>query len=334
MPVVYIDVVWLVNFAMDAVMLCATGWIAKRKLRVSKVLLSALVGSLYSLALFFPSIAIFTSWPFKAIVSLLMVRLALPIRSWLDLARMTGLFYVVAVIFAGSAIMVHFAIPGVSIAKGTVISGNRLVYLTSVESLALVVAIPLSIALIKYLLNRVKHIRMEKSTCIDVQVTLHDRSVSFVGLFDTGNHLRDPISRQPVCLVDGSIMAQLLPPEFLPFCTGDEDLFGVFGLRVVEKGTFKFSIIPFRGAGGRNEMTVAIRPDIVQLKVDGTWIRSTETCLMAIHPKPLSTDGRFQAILHTDVITGDDRLESDNHAPRFEYEASNSPATSVDTGTS
>lgn len=103
LPVVYIDIVWMVNFIMDFALLWTTGWLMKRRARWTRLLAGALVGATYALALFVPALSLATTWPGKALVSVLMVWVSLPHRSALDLARLVGVYYLVSFVVAGRA---------------------------------------------------------------------------------------------------------------------------------------------------------------------------------------------------------------------------------------
>jgi stage II sporulation protein GA (sporulation sigma-E factor processing peptidase) len=333
MPVVYIDIVWAVNFVMDAVILMTSGWIAKRPVKPGRILLGSFIGACYALLLFVPSLSALTTWYGKAVASLIMVGLALPCKSWLELARVSVLFYFVAFVFAGAAIALHFALPGVSVASGTVIAHHGVAFLTSLQSLALLVAIPVSVAVIRYSTARVKALNLRHATLYDVTAVFNEVSANFVGLMDTGNQLRDPISRKPVCLVDGRVMKALLPRKLAEQLDAGSNM--IDALQDIGETNYvgRLTVVPYRGAGGLQKVTIALRPDSVQLYKDKELVAMSRTCLLAVHEEPLSHEDRFQAILHTDLLTGDDGFESDFITSKNQYEASNSSATAMDSYT-
>ncbi|GGI97292.1 sporulation sigma-E factor-processing peptidase [Alicyclobacillus cellulosilyticus] len=325
MPVVYIDVVWLVNFAMDAVLLAVTGWILRRTVRPWRVLLGALAGSVYALSVFFPTLSLLTTWPGKAAASLLMVAIALPWRRSLDLARNAAVFYMVSFLCAGAAIAIHFALPAVSVAQGTVVAANRLAFLTSLGSLSLIVACPVAWAGIRLL---VRHLRMRawlQATACTVHVVVAGKEVVFTGLLDTGNRLYDPISRRPVCLVEAEALAPVLPPAL----AAAETERWLEALSRVDDAAWRrrLAVVPYRGAGGTQQVTVAVRPDEVRITCEGRSVRAGP-CLLALHPNGLSLDRHFQAILHTDLIMGDDGIE--DAVEQHEDDVAPALATDVD----
>lgn len=330
MPVVYIDVVWLVNFVMDAAILFTVTWIAKRPTRLSRVCLAALMGATYALLLFAPSLWFLTTWVGKAVVSLLIVSIAIPCKNWLELVRACLLFYFVAFVFAGATIALHYAVPGVSVASGTVVSHKGLAFITSIKSLALLIALPVSIGLIQVCVRRVRRLQLQSASYYQVHVRLADRSTTFTGMVDTGNQLRDPLTRRPVCMVDADVMAQILPESVAEAICQGKDVVSALEHITDVAWMKRMALVPYRGAGGVQHMTVAFRPDEVVLEREGTRLQVTGPCLFAVHTEPLSVEGRFQAILHTELLTGDDGFENEMVDSEAEHETTYSPAITVD----
>ncbi|MCL6631681.1 MAG: sigma-E processing peptidase SpoIIGA [Alicyclobacillus herbarius] len=307
MPVVYLDVVWLINFVMDGVLLVVTAWLSRRPLRPKRIAAGALLGAMYSVLLFFPRLALLTSWPGKAVVSLLMVVAAVPCRRWLECLRVGVMFYFVSFVFAGAALALHYAIPGTTLA-GAEVTGSRVVFAASLRSLALLVAIPLAGFVVRYGVYRIQMARHQGQLFVPVRLGVGGRSVTLVGLVDTGNRLRDPVSRKPVCLVEGKACVDLLPSELRCAVHEGRDL--IYALEAVTDGDWRgrFTLVPFRGAGGSAELAVAFRPDAIELQMRGEW-HAGRDCLVALHPGELSSDREFQVILHTAVITEADGFD-------------------------
>jgi stage II sporulation protein GA (sporulation sigma-E factor processing peptidase) len=330
LPVVYIDVVWIVNLIMDTVLLMTTSWVAKRPLQMWRVFAGGLLGSTYALLLFFPPLSFLTTWPGKAIVSLLMVGLAIPWRNWLELARLSVLFYFVSFVFAGAAVALNFAIPGTSLGSGTVVNGSHLAFSSSLQGLALLVAIPVGYGTLRFTVNRVKAVKTQSRSLYEVKVAVLEREVSFTGLADTGNQLRDPLSRRPVCLLDEDLWIKLFPADFQEMVSKGTDIVTAVSRLEMDGYQQKIAMIPFRGAGGASQITVGVRPDKVELEREGTQLTATSECLFAAHQGRFSMDGRFQGILHIEVITGDDNFENDSITSATQSQNADSTSTFLD----
>jgi stage II sporulation protein GA (sporulation sigma-E factor processing peptidase) len=187
-----------------------------------------------------------------------------------------------------------------------VTSHGGLAFWTGLGTLALLVAMPIAAALLRAVLGHVRRQQIRQASLVRVAAGLGERTVSFMGLVDTGNQLRDPITRRPVCLVEGRVLAELFPESVRPRLQSGAEWHSV----VTELGddplVRRLSFIPFRGAGGVEQFTIAIKPDVVLIEREGRLVPATQPCLLAVHPGALAHDNTFQAILHTEVLTGVD----------------------------
>jgi|GEM_PF-424142 len=330
MPVVYVDVVWLVNLIMDTVLLATTGYVTKRPLRWKRLLLGGLIGASYALLLFIPPLAALTTWPGKAVVSLVMVWVGLPCASWRDLLRASVLFYFVSFVFAGAAIAMHYAIPGTTVGDGTVIAGNQFAFVQSMGGLALVVAVPAAAMSLGYFWRRVRTVKTQANSLYSVQVTVGENVVSFTGLMDTGNQLRDPLSGKAVCLLDSNLWLQLIPADLRESVESSGDVFSALADWAGSPKGPRFAVIPFRGAGAVAGTVIGLLPDRVALSRNGQTQVLEKPCFFALHQGRLAQDGSFQAILHTEIISGDDNFELEVTASAAHSETSDSTTTPLD----
>lgn len=314
LPVVYIDIVWMVNFIMDFTLLWTTGWLMKRRARWTRLLVGAIVGAMYSLALFVPAMSFATTWPGKAAVSVLMVWIALPHRNALDLARHVGVYYLVSFVVAGAAVAARFALPGTTL-DHALWSDRGVAFATSGETLGLMIGLPLAVHGMRRLVARLrKEARVEQSV-VDLEIQFDEIVIRCRALVDTGNSLVDPVSKRPVSLVDADVIAPAFPEAVRQKLASGADLLDA--LTEALPGT-PLAVVPFQGASGRG-LTVALRPKAVYI----VWPNGARTpgadSLFAAFPGALSADGAFQAILHPEVMNGvddDERIPvSRNQAP-------------------
>lgn len=329
-PVIYADIVFLVNLMMDGAILVATCWIVRRQIRPWRLTVGLVFAALYGLLMFVPHGYLFTTWIGKALASFTMALIAIPFRSLLDLARNVLVLYCVTFLVAGAVLAMHFAVPAMTLSQGTIVHGGRLAFTTSVGGLAVVIAIPLALWLLHHSIGTVRRLRRSAESLCHATAVLNGKSVDFTGLLDTGNQLRDPLTRHPVCLVDASIWLQIVPDSFATLLLHGDDL--VAGLTELQLGPDmpRLSLVPYRGVGGVGRITVAIRPDSFTLRLTDGEVRSAGPCLLALHVTPLSGDHRFQAVLHTEIMAGDDRYEEDSAHESTQHEATHSTATALD----
>lgn len=330
-PVVYIDVVFLVNIVMDAMLLWTTGWLMKRKLRFRRILLGALLGATYALLLFVPSLSLLTTWPGKAVVSVVLVYVALPRKNMLDLARLVVVYYFVSFVFAGAAIAIGFAVPGESLHNGIAVSGKGIMFATSGETLALMVAVPLCVFGMQRMIQHIRKVQRQGQFLCSVEALFDDMTIRFKGLLDSGNQLYDPVSRRPVSFVDMDVLLPVLPNEVQErLCSGEDIMSAVAAMATSQK----FTLVPFQGASGRG-LTIALKPSAIRLVTSkGSFVEVTEPNLLAVYPGHLSGDDSFQAILHMDLMNGDDQVEEIPDTSRPQDEVAYTPPTALHSNSS
>ncbi|SIT00395.1 sigma-E processing peptidase SpoIIGA [Alicyclobacillus vulcanalis] len=313
LPVVYIDIVWMVNFIMDFALLWTTGWLMKRRPRWKRLLMGALLGATYALALFVPALSPATTWPGKALVSVLMVWIALPHRNAVDLARLVGIYYLVSFVVAGASVAARFALPGTTL-NHALWSNRGVAFATSGETLGLMVGLPLALEGLKRLAARLRKDARIDASLVDLEVEFDEHVVRCRALVDTGNALSDPVSKRPVSLMDAEVIMPAFPDAVRERVARGQDVLDA--LTEALPGT-RFAIVPFQGASGRG-LTVALRPKAVYLvQADGSRIRGADS-LFAVFPGVLSADGTFQAILHPEVMNG---VDDDVRVPAFRDQA-------------
>ena len=74
MTVVYVDLLWLLNFVANHLLLLGAGRLAGAGLRRWRIALGAALGALYAVALFLPGMGIVTAAVYWGLSSLLLLR--------------------------------------------------------------------------------------------------------------------------------------------------------------------------------------------------------------------------------------------------------------------
>ena len=133
--------------------------------------------------------------------------------------------------------------------------------------------------------------RHEGGELMDVTVSLQGRRLRLRALHDTGNTLRDPVSGQPVLVLEQGALGELWPPQAAEIIAMDlppeEKMARLHRL----DGGCRWSLLPFCAVGTAAGLLLAVRSDYV--KVGGiTYPR----VLLALTPGPVSDGGGYQAL--------------------------------------
>lgn len=126
----------------------------------------------------------------------------------------------------------------------------------------------------------------ETKELVTVDIFEGEQSVRLTALIDTGNTLTDPATNRPVLVAEGRFCQSLLPMK-LPLEHPVE------AMEVLNHaGVCGFRLIPYHAVGIRNGLLLAMRADCVF----GDRKRE-EGVLVALSPTPVSDGGGYQALI-------------------------------------
>ena len=126
---------------------------------------------------------------------------------------------------------------------------------------------------------------------MDVTVSLQGRRQRLRALHDTGNTLRDPVSGQPVLVLEQDALRELWPPEAARIVEmrlpPEEKMARLHRL----DGGCRWSLLPFCAVGTEAGLLLAVRSDYVKVG-SITYPR----ILLALTPGAVSDGGGYQAL--------------------------------------
>lgn len=138
---------------------------------------------------------------------------------------------------------------------------------------------------------------LQRSTELLVRVEVGGRSVEVVGLLDTGNHLREPLSGWPVLVVEAEAAASLFPESLRPVAVqmAAGDLGAAERLQRHPDWAGRWRMIPFSSLGARHGMLLGFRPDRIRLTHGPHHVVTNAVVGLSVHL--LDADGRYQALV-------------------------------------
>ncbi|GAX90997.1 sigma-E processing peptidase SpoIIGA [Effusibacillus lacus] len=298
MYVLYIDVVWIVNFLMDAVILSFAAWMANRRVRVWRIVAGSALGACYALFLFVPEVSQpAMSLAAKFLFSCLMVLIAYRPRHVIGFLRDLGLFYLASFVVGGAVFALNYMISDTRVLGGMVLISGAALWNLNIGFLTLMLS-----ALTLYLIGKAVWQRIEKQRNREahlcrVRIEVDGIRTEMTGLIDTGNALTDPISGLPVAVVEWQALVSVLPFSLQEVYKANRDATLALGDSPLEpRWQSRLQIVPYRGVGGAVGMLLGFRPcEFVILSETGSL--QPVKLIVAVNPKPLSTDQTYQAIL-------------------------------------
>ncbi len=300
---VYPDLIFLLNFFFDLVLLLMVKKI--NRIKSSKLRLAAaasfggLVAVLVSIYIWMDVLLRF--FLMYILASIFMVLIAFGKMKILGLIKQVILLNLIS-FFAGgliNAVYYHtnFSLVLINLGRGIVLS-NISYKLTALMFLLL---LPLVIVLLYF-----KRCYDKNAPLIyEVQLVFGDEKVNARGLMDTGNCLYDPISQKPVILIEDKLVKQLLAPDFyedihklmknLEGCPQYESEWDIKA-----KYLLKLRLIPYKSVG-KSGMLLGIKMDKLLIYTENETIYN-EKVIVAISDNSLSTKELYQVILHKELL--------------------------------
>ena len=255
MTVIYVDTLFVLNGAVDYLLLLAAARLAGEPLDRLRSALGAVLGGGYAVAVFLPGLDFLARPPCRLAAAVLMVLTAF----WRSrrLLRQVVIFFALACAFGGGVLAI-----GLLGGRGLTLSAG---VLSSAMDLKIVLlsAAGCYAALSLVLRGAGRHAG-PGGELRQVRLTLGERQTELTALVDTGNTLTDPATGRPVLVAEADCLAPLLPagvrlgPEALEDPAGAlEGLEGPWRRR--------FRLLPYRAVGVERGLLLALRLDKVQV---------------------------------------------------------------------
>lgn len=137
----------------------------------------------------------------------------------------------------------------------------------------------------------------------DIKIVFNNMNIKVKAMIDTGNMLKDPISKLPVIVVEKDILYDIVPYEILDnlekIIGGDEDsiLYKKDNVEYISK----FRVIPFSSLGRQNGLLLGFKADKIITYID-TNEEEIKNVIIGIYDKKLSKSGKYNALLGLDVF--------------------------------
>ena len=292
---VYVDVVLLENLCMNYIILFGTGYIIKLKIKHWRILVSSSIGAVYAILAYMGIFPLYANIVAKIILSLCMVYIAFNPKNIKAIIKELALFYLVSFALGGCAFALLYIVrPQDIFMKDGVYIGT---YPLKIALLGGIVGF-----IITYVAFKVVKTRMNKNELIyEIVLKINEKELTTKVMLDTGNMLKDPISNNPVVLIEKKILYNILPKELLEntknMLGGDfknnEDLENEYRTRL--------RIIPFTSVGKQNGMMLGIKVDEIKIITDIDEIINTNA-IVCVYEKEFSKRGKYFGIMGMDLI--------------------------------
>ena len=199
MTVVYLDRVWVLNTAVDYLLLLGTARLSGLPLRRCWLLLWAALGGVYAAAVFLPGLTLL-GHPLCRLASGLVLALSAFRGRW----RQAALFFLLAGGLAG-------AVLALGLAAGSPLGLAQRVYYADVSWPVLLGTSGAGYVLLHLLFGQ--GARHRGGELLQITIVIDGRKQTVTALHDTGNTLRDPVSGRAALVLEQGAAEALWPGE-------------------------------------------------------------------------------------------------------------------------
>lgn len=282
MTTIYVDVVVLENVWMNAIILIATGMWLKKKNHIKRILLASFVGAVFVLISYGKIFSGFANILFKIVISILMVQIAFPTRKKQEFLQTILLFYFVSFLFGGCALMWTFVFQS----NQTQMKNGIWQIKGSVFTILLSAVVGLSLWKIGMQIMQKK----EQKRIYDLELWFRGKKKNVKAFFDTGNALKDPITKEPVLILEETCFQDLTGKSIQTIWEEIEK---------GEEAEIQIRMIPFQSIGKKSG-TLFVMP-IDQIFLEEQEIKK-ENVLVGIYEGCFSKRGEYQALIGADIL--------------------------------
>ena len=292
---IYIDVVLVENLIMNYIILLATGIIMKIKIKHLRLIISSLIGAIYTILTYVITIQIYSNFLLKFILSMMIIYVAYNPPNVKKMWKYLIVFYLTSFVFGGAAFaLIYIVKPQDILMKNGLFLGTYPLKNVVLAGIVGFISITTTFKIVK---NKIT----KKDIYKEIKIEMDGKQIQLNAMLDTGNMLKDPITEKPVIVVEKIILYEVLPKELLD---NIENILGGDLKNISEdirdKYIKKIKFIPFSSLGRQNGMLVGIKPDFIEI-VEEQKIQKRNDIIIGIYEKSLTKDGRYRALMGIEV---------------------------------
>lgn len=289
--VVYADVLVTVNLFVNYALLLCTSLILKCKIAGARLLLGAVVGSVYGLVIFLPDLPMYVELPLRLAASGLIVFASFGYKGFRRFLRCFLTFFAVAFAFGGIMLTLW-----VTVAPVGMIYNNGAVYF-DIDLPVLAVSTVACFTVVS-LISKLTARKAPANSVFILSIRYNGKAVSGTALCDTGNSLTEGFSGFPVIIGEYATLKEIMPQSIADYYKNPSEISQGEKIRPVVCRTIS-------GVG----LLPSFRPDEVELKSINRHIK-TNRVYIAVTENRLA-GGEFDFILNSEIFNGENEYEAD-----------------------
>ena len=193
---IYLDIVLLINFGFDFLLLLSVSLILRRNTRICKLLIGSFIGSISILTLFMKinSIQLFF---IKLVISILMCISSFKYKNIKYTIKNIIFLYISSIVLGGALYLLNIELSYKN--QGIIFYKNKL----SINFIILIITTPI---ILYIYIKECKNLKTNYSNYHKVEIKINNETIKCNGFIDTGNKLKDPYKKRPIILMNNNYL--------------------------------------------------------------------------------------------------------------------------------
>lgn len=266
--IVYVDVLVAENFIVNLFLLTLTMKCVRHKCSTLMMIVSGIIGGVYTLVLIIPSLRIFSSLPFELLVACLMLRIAYGKTSIINLIKLLFIFLMITFMLSGLCFLF-------SLKQNKYILGQS--FELDNYSIKYIIIGAMSIYIVtERIVQYIKDRNFVNNYIYTIEFEVENKEYKLNGFLDTGNELREPVTNLPCILVEEHL---------------------IYDINFKNKNTYS---IPYSSIGYGGSLK-GIRVNNIKIKGRDLWQRELDAIICPCKQK-LSKENEFNVLLSRGIV--------------------------------
>lgn len=265
--VIYLDTLLFQNFIVNIFLLTITLQTIKKRVSIVRISIAAFVGSLYVIPILLPKYAYLATTPFKLIMALIMIFIAINEKNFMFLLKSTLILIFYTMLLGGLAFYS-------ALIENPSLTPNTTIY--SFSSKNTYISIMIIYVTVQRIINYAKDRKKLNSFIYDIEIYTKEVKTSLKAFLDTGNELREPATNLPVIIIE-------------------MEYFNKIGLE-----GYSIYHIPYSVVNGHQGKLIGIKPDTVKITINDKT--REEKVIVAFCDKKLSKYNDYNGLLPRGIL--------------------------------
>lgn len=274
----YLDLYIIENLLINYIIISCTSMLTKNINSYKRKILGAVLGTIYSVMYLFPKFYILYTLPIKIIFIIFVGLVSFYFTNKEEFIRILITFLVVNFFICGSTYFI--------------------IYFTGMEHIKMsfiIISVYISCLILKKIYSDITLISHIKEFTKEITISLLGEQMNCTALLDSGNMLKDPLSKSDVVMVNSSLLKKYLPKDY-----NYEYFDGVLAQEIINKLDSDISsrvrLIPYSHAtSNKTNMVLGFKADY--LKIDNKKIGNIVLGISNFH------DDEYKAILNPSIFS-------------------------------